>query len=148
MKKIHYDAVDGTILGIYSDAVHGAENIPTPHVVVDDAVWQDIVSNPGRRRVDLATGEITVYIPEPQPDPFPVLSRVQLLLALLDLGKTEADVDAVIGAMSEPDKTVASIRWKNGRSFARDDAFVVQIILALGLTDADVDPVWRNAAGY
>jgi hypothetical protein len=69
----------------------------------------------------------------------------------IDLGVSEADVDAAIAAIPEstPEevaaKTHARIAWKNGMRFEREDLLVMALMPVLGLDAEEVDPVWRAA---
>ena len=65
MKYATYDA-DGVITAFYDPAIHG-DAIPAGAVELTDAEWQDCIDNPGRRRIDPATGKPVPYDPPPPP---------------------------------------------------------------------------------
>ena len=86
------------------------------------------------------------------PKPFPTLTRVQFLAALeIDLGKSEADVEAAIDILPEttPEeigtKKHARIAFRNGQSFGRNDPLLLALLPMMGLDEADIDAAWRAA---
>ena len=77
---------------------------------------------------------------------FPTLSRRQLLLGLLSLGVTEAQIYQVISAM--PDKKVGEavrIEFENDDVIHRDHPLVNQIAALFNLTTSQVDTAWMAA---
>lgn len=82
--------------------------------------------------------------PAPEPVPEQVTMR-QARLALLGAGKLAA-VDAAINAMPEPAKSAARIEWDYSSAVQRHNGFVVQLGPALGLTDAQIDDLFRAAS--
>ena len=77
---------------------------------------------------------------------FPTLTRVQLLLGMLELGIDEAAVEQAIDSMAEPVRAPALIRWRNAATFARADPLVEGLVAALALDPQAVDGEWRAAA--
>ena len=69
----------------------------------------------------------------------------QARLALLNAGLLDY-VDAAINAMSEPQKTAARITWDYSSEVERNNATLVALASALGLTDADLDNLFAVAA--
>ena len=93
-------------------------------------------------------GDATIgdYVPPPPP-PAPVPSAVtmrQARLALLGAGKL-ALVDAAIDAQAEPLKSAARIEWEYSNEVQRHNGIVAMMGPALGLTDADIDDLFRIA---
>lgn len=88
------------------------------------------------------------YIHRPIPVPkAPVPDEVTMRqgrLALLAAGLLST-VEAVIAAMPEPAKTAALIEWEYSSTLRRDHALVLALQPALGLTDEEVDDLFRNA---
>ena len=78
----------------------------------------------------------------------PTLSPRQLRLALLGLGVTAAQVEAQIAAMpgTNADREAALIEWEYATTYQRDHQLVVALGAALGLTAAQIDAAWREAA--
>lgn len=69
----------------------------------------------------------------------------QARLALLGAGLL-ANVDAAIDAMSEPTKSAARIEWDYSSAVQRHNGFVSQLGPALGLSEAQIDALFRVAA--
>lgn len=79
------------------------------------------------------------------PVPSSVTMR-QARLALLGAGKLAA-VESAIDALSEPAKTAARIEWDYSNDVRRHNGLVASLGPALGLTDAEIDALFRVAAG-
>lgn len=80
--------------------------------------------------------------PAPVPD---MVTMRQARLALLGAGLL-ASVDTAIDAMSEPMKSAARIEWDYSSAVQRHNGFVAQLGPALGLTEAQIDTLFRQAA--
>lgn len=78
----------------------------------------------------------------------PVLSARQLRLALLDLGLTGSAVEAQIAAMpgTPAEREAAMIEWEYATTYQRDHTLVIALGAALGLTKAQIDNAWLEAA--
>ena len=78
----------------------------------------------------------------------PTLTAAQLRLALLGLGVAAAQVEAAIDAMpgTETEREAARIQWEYETTFQRQHPLVVTLGTALGLTEAEIDEAWRQAA--
>lgn len=93
-----------------------------------------------------------ILLPEPEiptaPLPFPGITATQLRLALLGLGIDNAQVEAAINAMPGTDmqREAARIQWEYATIFLRQHPLVAAIGAALGMTDAQIDEAWLNAA--
>lgn len=87
--------------------------------------------------------------PEPaSADPVQIPSSVtmrQARLALLAAGKLD-DVEAAINALPEPPKTPALIEWNYSNEVLRHNGFVSQIAPLIGMTPADLDAIFIEAA--
>lgn len=87
--------------------------------------------------------------PEPVPvEPVKVPASVtmrQARLALLAAGKLD-DVEAAINALPEPPKTPALIEWNYSNEVLRHNGFVSQIAPLIGMTTADLDAIFIEAA--
>ena len=92
--------------------------------------------------------EGSFYAPLPAPVPVPeVVSMRQARLALHATGLLD-DVEAAIITMDEPSRTTAQIAWEYSTEVRRDDLLVTQLAGALGLSDEQVDELFRQAAGF
>lgn len=77
---------------------------------------------------------------------FPVLSAVQVRLALLSAGITFAHVDAVIDSLpAGVERDTARTYWEYSVELHREHPLIAQFAAALGLTDEQVDTMWRGA---
>jgi hypothetical protein len=106
---------------------------------------------------NVITGEVTVVdltpeeiaaMPQPAAPPMPTITARQLRLALLGLGLTGAQVEAAINAMPGTDmqREAARIEWEYATSYQRDHQLVAMLGAALGLTEAQIDAAWMEAA--
>jgi hypothetical protein len=78
------------------------------------------------------------------PVPSSVTMR-QARLALLGAGKLAA-VESAIAALPEPAKTAALIEWEYSNEVQRHNGFVSQLAPALGMTEAQLDALFVQAA--
>jgi len=83
-------------------------------------------------------------IDDPVPVPAAVTMR-QARIALYGAGLLSS-VDAAIDALPEPTKTLARIEWEYSNELQRGNALVAALTPALGLTDAQVDALFVQAA--
>ncbi|MDR7867600.1 MAG: DUF4376 domain-containing protein [Sporomusaceae bacterium] len=117
MVKVHHDA-NGNILGFYPDGV-GYATIPAPFIEVDDATHAECIANPGRRRVNISTGQIVEYtLPGPVPAAAATIKRAAInaernrreQLGFTYLGKTfDSDQTSVIRINAAVNTAVAAI---------------------------------------
>ena len=100
--------------------------------------------------VDLTAEEIAALPPPapPAPPPVPVITARQLRLALLGLGVTGAQVEAQIATIpgTDADREAAMIEWEYATTYQRDHPLVAMLGAALGLTEAQIDAAWMEAA--
>lgn len=83
-------------------------------------------------------------IPEIVPVPQSITMR-QARLALLNVGLL-ASVAAAIGALPSPSKEAAQIEWDHSQTVERHRPFVQSLSAALGLTGAQLDALFTEAA--
>lgn len=85
--------------------------------------------------------------PPSEPPPVVVPAEVtmrQARLELLSAGKLSS-VDAAIDAMPEPQRSAARIEWEYSSSVRRDNALILALGPALGMSEAQIDD-WFVAA--
>jgi hypothetical protein len=84
--------------------------------------------------------------PTPQPVPETVTAR-QARLALLRAGLLDS-VDAALAALPDPqERRAAQIEWEYATEIRRDSPLIAALAPLLGLTDEQVDDLFRAAAG-
>ena len=89
-------------------------------------------------------GSVLVRLPDPPAPPTPVPQSVtprQARLALLNAGLL-TQVEAAIAAGNAADK----ITWEYALEIRRTDSMIINIGAALGLTEAQIDDLFRTAA--
>lgn len=99
----------------------------------------------------LAALGVTVTVEEvtgpPPPPPYvpPAVTMRQARLALLGAGVLP-QVDAAINSLPEPQKSAARITWEYSAEVQRHNGLVSQMAPALGLTEAQIDALFIQAA--
>lgn len=108
-------------------------------ILFDGAMPQD--------KRDAVLAVYDAHDPEAQPAPsVPAeVTMRQARLALLAVGKL-ADVNTAIDAMPEPDRTAARIEWEYSGTVQRSKPLVQALAPALGLTEAQMDELFTQAA--
>lgn len=81
---------------------------------------------------------------EPEPQPLGLLSARQFRLGLHVNGLL-ASVQGSIDALNEPERTAAQIEWEYATQIERDHPLVENLSAQLGLTDQQIDAMWRGA---
>lgn len=111
-----------------------------------------------RIQVNVITGEVTeialtpeeiAALPPPAPVPMPTITRRQLRLALLNrFGVTASQVEAKIADMTGTpiEREAAMIEWQDATTYERNHRLVIALGAALGLTEAQIDAAWMEAA--
>lgn len=88
----------------------------------------------------------TLTAPPAPPVPIPQqVTMRQARLALLGAGLL-AGVDAAIDSLPEPDRTAAKIDWEYAAVVQRDSGLVPAMGAALGMTEAQIDALFVEAA--
>ncbi len=106
---------------------------PPPLGAAEYAVWAG-------RWVVTATAPTTTPVLRP-------LTRRRLLLGLLNVGVSEADVTAQIDALpAGAAKDVAMIEWLHASEYRRDHPLIDQIGAGFALTPAQIDALWLYAS--
>ncbi|WP_425086986.1 hypothetical protein [Stappia sp.] len=83
----------------------------------------------------------------PLPVVYPSLTPRQLRLMLLNIGITEAQVDAEIDAIADPvERDASRIEWKYASTYERDHPLIDQMATAFSLPPEQVDTLWLAAA--
>lgn len=84
--------------------------------------------------------------PEPIPEPVPYeisLWRAKAVLAASGLLET---VEAMIVALPAPDGDIVRLAWNNAAPLVRDGATIAALAPQMGLTDEQIDNMFRQAA--
>ena len=81
-----------------------------------------------------------------EPEVFEPITKRQLRLTLVRNGISLAGVEAAIAAMPEGlTKEEAQIEWADASTFSRNHPTLLLIATSLGLTESQVDAMWRQA---
>ena len=132
--------VDPTTLAITNVEQDPSRMVPNDRIVLGiDADHEDILEGM------LYQGGVLVAGP-PEPEIFRNISARQLRLTLVRSGITIASVENAIAAMPEGlPKEEAKIEWASTGDFERSHPTLLLIAAALGLTETQVDAMWRQA---
>jgi len=85
--------------------------------------------------------------PEPEPDPVPYsVSMRKVKLALYMTGNLLSDVEELLDSMPGDDGAIARIEWATAQEVKRDWPLVVGLGAQLGLTEGQIDDLFRFAA--
>ena len=69
----------------------------------------------------------------------------QARLALLQNGITDANIQAIIDGLSEPEKSAVKIEWEYALDIKRNHTWVASLGAALGLSETDLDSLFELA---
>src|SRR5690625_1881611 len=95
---------------------------------------------------DPETGEFTRPEPPPYIEPVPdAVSQRRARLALLNAGLL-SQAEAVFESLPEPQRTAALIEWEYATHISRHTQLVATLTPALGLSEEEVDNLFRAAA--
>lgn len=90
-----------------------------------------------------ASIDLTDYLNSIKPPLEPISPR-QLRLKLLDLGVTDAAIKDAINSLPSPDNEIALISYEYSVEFDRYSELVAGVAALLGLTDEQMDTIWRE----
>lgn len=147
----------GEVILDASDAVTAtADGWATPDAVYPAAAGvtgiASVATLPDDFRPDLYVWQAGALVrlpdPPPPPPPMPDITRRQLRLALLHLGVTSDQVEAQIAAMPRTpiEREAAMIEWRDSLTYQRDHWLVGALGATLGMTEAQIDDAWMEAA--
>lgn len=78
----------------------------------------------------------------------PSASKRAARMALIQAGKF-ALVQPAIDAITDPSqRAMAQVAWDDSLTYRRDDPYLAMIAAAIGLTDADLDNLFRAAVAF
>lgn len=81
------------------------------------------------------------------PPPMPSLTRRQLRLALLSIGITTEQIEAIIAAIPDAtDRATALIEWQDANAYERHHPLIDDIASAIKVPADQIDTLWRWAA--
>lgn len=131
--------------------VHGYTAIGSISATIEGELWDVPDDMSSRFRQMIAEWEdegntISPYVAPELPEVFAPITKRQLRLTLVRNGISLATVDAAIASMPEGiEKQEAQIEWDDASTFNRIHPTLLLIASALGLTEAQVDAMWREA---
>ncbi|HBT70052.1 MAG TPA: hypothetical protein DEB63_19680 [Agrobacterium sp.] len=136
--------------------VHGYTALGSISATIDGDLWDVPDDMSSRFRQMIAEWEfdeegnrvntIPPYVAPEVPEVFEPITRRQLRLTLVRKGISLAGVEAAIASMPEGlQKEEAQIEWADASTFNRNHPTLLLIAAALGLTEAQVDAMWREA---
>lgn len=131
--------------------VHGYTALGSISATIDGELWDVPDDMSSRFRQMIAEWEdegntIPPYIAPEVPEVFEPITRRQLRLTLVRNGISLAGVEAMIASMPEGlPKEEAQIEWADASTFSRNHPTLLLIASALGLTEEQVDAMWREA---
>lgn len=91
------------------------------------------------------------YNPNYEPEPLPVPQQVtrRQAITVLSLGGYLPQIEAALNAIEDAtQKTIAEIFWKESQQFERYNPTLIALAHAIGLTDEQLDNLFRQAANY
>lgn len=111
---------------------------------IEDGGVRFVPVDPGNRDyAALVAAGVAVadFAPPPAPVP-PVVSRFQARAALLSAGT----LDAVQAAVDGSDDPLVTLAWTEAVEFRRDSPTIAALAAGIGLTEAQIDDLFRQAA--
>lgn len=133
--------------GFYLPDIHGSA-IPADALEITPSQYQSLmVGQSGGQIIAPGAGGIPeLKTPAQGPVLAPaIVTMRQARLALLGSGLL-ASVEDAINALPEPQKSAARIEWDYSSEVHRNKPFVATLAAALGLTDAQLDGLFIQAA--
>lgn len=125
---------DGVVVAVSEGQTPPTDDAST--LVACDATVQE---------TDTYDGSAFAAGPRPLPPVPPSVTMRQARLALLGAGLLSS-VESAIDAMSEPASSAARIEWDYSNEVQRHNGVVAALGPALGLSDAQIDALFRTAA--
>lgn len=126
--------------------------VDTPKPTITDT--QECVQT-GWTITDTTASQTWAVLDRPAPDapvvvvpPSDVPTEVPLwaFRAVLTVQGIAPQVDGLIAALPEPQKTVAQVQWEFGNYIVRSHPLIVALGAQIGMTAAQIDDVFRQAA--
>jgi hypothetical protein len=100
----------------------------------------------GKYTINVSNVFAAVTPPPAPPTPVPdKVTRLQARLALLNAGKWML-IQPAIDNMTDPQKSIAQAYFDDAPYWSRNDSFTLQLGAAIGLSDADMDSLFIQAA--
>lgn len=144
----HYWTIAADAERVYSSARRA-------YVPLDDAGyqawlgrgWTSAVAMPSEAALwALLAAQAPQCLPDDQ-QPVPTISKAQALLWLLQHGKSEADIDALIAVIPDAEqRAVAEIEWRYRQPFHHDHPLFAALAPAIGIAVDDLPAAFRAAA--
>ena len=132
---------------------HFSPNDNGMHIRTSDGMRGNLLEFPDAVRIlpesaalNSADGFELVPVASPPPPPVPGEIANWRAKAVLGLAGLLPAVEAALNAMPEPARTVALAAWNGGADLARNGPTVLALSATLGLTDAQVDDMFRQAS--
>ncbi len=145
MSQHYARIVDGVVVEIWVS--------PSAEVTPAQAFHPDFPGTWQGCNADVVPGYLhdgAVFLPpsaaEHQPIPLVPLTRRQLRLTLLAHNLLD-QVEPIIAALPEPDRSVAMIEWQDASEYRRDHALIARLGAALSLDASAIDELWLEAMG-
>lgn len=120
--------------------------IPVAAVEITEGQWQELISNQGTRRWQ--DGAIVPYDPPPLPPVLQPLTPRQMRLVMLNIGLTDADIEAQIAAIADPaERAAAEIEWRWATQYERSHWLVEHLRVAMAFGETEFDDLWLWGMG-
>lgn len=114
--------------------------------LADDTSWGVTIIASEAELWDVLLAQAPQCLPDDQ-QPVPTISKAQALLWLLQQGKTEADIDALVAAIPDDgQRAVAEIEWKYRQPFHHDHPLFAALAPAVGISVDGLPTAFRAAA--
>ena len=79
--------------------------------------------------------------------PVPALTRRQFRLALVTNGYSLADIESLIAQITDDtQRQIIQIEWQDATVFERNNSSLLAIAAMMGLSSAQIDELWEQAA--
>lgn len=122
----YYQAIDGQLY--FFDYVPEPQNIRADLVAITDEAAEAILSEP-----------LPVEVPT-------VLTRRQAKLALVLAGVYPNVSGAIAAIADETERLLVQVAWEDSETFERDNATLLMLANALGLTSSQIDDMFITGA--